>query len=89
MIQETQLEAYESIQENIGPRRRRVLEVIEADPYSGATLFEICGKLGWPVNEVSGRVTELVTLGIVFDSKNRRRNPRTGRRGIVWVKANA
>ena len=83
---ETQLESFVALQEKLGPILKRVLEVIEAGGYEGATLFEIRNKLDWDMNCVSGRVRDLVKMGLVVDSGNKRRNPRTNLRGIVWVK---
>lgn len=51
---------------------------------NGMTLFELVNELGWPVNRISGRVTELGIDGLICDSGERRENPETGRKAVVW-----
>lgn len=84
MIPETQRESWEKTQERLGDKQARVLQVIR-DSRFGRTLFEVANVLGWPVNSVSGRVTELRKLGMVYDSRDRRINPETNKKAIVWL----
>jgi predicted transcriptional regulator len=81
MIQDTQRAAYDEIQPTVSEKRARVLAVITKSP---SALFDICSALGWPVNRVSGRVTELAEQGLIEDSGSRKVNPASGKKGIVW-----
>lgn len=83
MSTDTQRQAYQDLQENVSGRRAEVLREITNS--KGLGLWEISEKLGWPINSVSGRVTELVKLGHVFDSGLRGLNPHSGKRVILWV----
>lgn len=83
VISDTQRDSWESLQDTVEGKRRRVLDVI-SNSSRGATLFEICKVLGWPVNRISGRVTELRKNGRIVDSGYRRENPESGKSGIVW-----
>lgn len=83
----TQLEAWDALQDSVEGKRLRVLSTIKSKR-NGLTLFEICNNLKWPVNRVSGRVTELRKKGLIVDSGQRRINPSSGKNGIVWVYKN-
>lgn len=78
---DTQLAAYDELQPTVSEKRKRVLDVIAKSP---SALFDICSILGWPVNRVSGRVTELAEQGLIVDSGSRKINPASGKKGIVW-----
>lgn len=80
-IPDTQHDSWDQLQEHLCARQVVVLEAIKEKP---ATLFELVTKLGWPVNRISGRVNELVAKGKVKDSGSRRKNPASGKSGIVW-----
>jgi predicted transcriptional regulator len=80
---ETQVQAFESLQETIEQKREKVLSAIRAN--GGATLFQLVGILNWPVNRISGRVTELKNQGKIYDSGRRLQNPSSGVKGIVWM----
>lgn len=84
-IQQTQFEAYEDLKPTLCRRRESVLSVI-AHHDRGLALFEIEILLRWPINCISGRVTELRKAGRIIDSTERRVNPATGRAGVVWIK---
>jgi len=79
---ETQLSAYAEIKDTLSEARGIVLRAINKD--GGATTFEIAKLLGWPINRVSGRVTELCDKGAAIDSGERRINPESGKKCIVW-----
>lgn len=83
-IPETQREAWDDIQESLSDRLSKVYAVICKN--GGATLTEIASDLSWPINRVSGRVTELRKSGAVIDSGTRRTNPASGKANIVWQK---
>lgn len=83
MIQDTQQMAWDDLQDTISRKRTVVLEAITKSP-DGLPLFKLVKRLGWPVNRVSGRVTELRRLGRIEDSGLREVNPDSGKLGIVW-----
>lgn len=83
-MRDTQLDAWDDLQETVAGKRQRVLVAIQESKNHGATLFELSNILNWPINRVSGRVTELSKLGLIVDSKERRINPSSGKKGIVW-----
>jgi predicted ArsR family transcriptional regulator len=57
------LKAYNDIIDGIGGKRREVLDVIIR--LGEATRQDIGEDLGWPINAVTGRVTELLELGAI------------------------
>lgn len=79
-MRDTQLAAYNGLT-NLKGKRLAVAQAIGSCP---GTLVEIAFRLGWPINRVSGRVTELSRAGVVVDSGHRRINPDSGKNGIVW-----
>ena len=83
----TQLKAWNDLRQTVTHKRAAVLDVIKKQK-NGATLFELCDALNWPVNRVSGRVTELKQRQLIKDSGTTRINPLSGKRGIVWVSFN-
>ncbi len=80
---ETSAEAAESVREVSGRLRRRVFEAIECSTV-GATDDEIEVWLGLPHQTVNARRRELVLLGRIVDSGDRRQT-RQGRRAKVWI----
>lgn len=84
-MRDTQAKAWADLQESIGIKQREVLKAIKKAGKSGKTLFELVEALEWPVNRVSGRVTELSSKGLIVDSGQRRINPESGKHGIVWT----
>jgi hypothetical protein len=82
-IPDTQLEAWGDLLLTIGSKRQVVLNIIDNKP-NGATLFQIADILDWPINRVSGRVTELKDMGKIIDSGERLVNPNSGKKAIVW-----
>jgi DNA-binding MarR family transcriptional regulator len=81
-MRETQRAAWGALQDSISGKRAAVLEVIKSR--EGATMFEVAQALGWPINRVSGRITELCDRELVEDSGERKINPLSGKRVIVW-----
>lgn len=84
---DTQRESHEAILEKLPERRAAVARVIRGAGEKGATLFDIAFYLSWPINCVSGRVTELAKAGVIVDSGRRAVNPRSGRRAAIWIAA--
>jgi len=81
-IRDTQRAAYEDLKLTVSEKQDKVRDMIVI--YGGLTLFELVDKLQWPINCISGRVTELCKMGLVEDSGKRLVNPLTGKRGVVW-----
>ena len=63
MIQQTSLEAYEVIYDDLGNRQKEVLDCIKDNP--GICNKEISEKLLLPINCVTGRTKELRDKGLV------------------------
>ena len=80
-MKSTSVQALKTV--NKSKKRNEVLSVIKY--LNGATFFDICAVLKWPVNCVTGCVNELCKAGVVKDSGNYRKNPKTNRSAIVWV----
>lgn len=80
----TSLEAYEKIKRSLPEKRSEILRLIEKRIQYGATLFELVRVAERPINEISGRVTELAAMGLIKD-KGRRINPKTNKAATVWV----
>ena len=59
---ETSIEAYRRIEDKLPEKRLEVLRAIGRFP-RGATCEDLVKHLGWPINRVSGRVTELKRAG--------------------------
>lgn len=78
----TRDEAFRSIQDSLGERQQEVLRTIKW--LGGATLFELVEHLEKPINQISGRVTELHRKGLII-TKSERINPNTGRSCAVWI----
>jgi hypothetical protein len=51
---------------------------------NGATIHQAAHLLAIGDHQASGRIRELVLRGLVVDSGQRRRNPHSGLRAIVW-----
>ena len=82
-MRQTSLDAYKGIKNELPEKRKRILEAIGSAGSKGATLFELVDITGQPVNEISGRVTELSKMGIIIGTGTRV-NPRSERAAIVW-----
>ena len=62
-IPQTQIDSFEKTLENLGHKQQAVLRTI--NNLGMASNRMIAKKLGWEINRVTGRVTELVNLGKV------------------------
>lgn len=80
----TQLEAWDQLQGSIENKRELVFYAISVAGKNGLTLFELVKLLNWPVNRVSGRVTELSQKGKIKTNNLTRINPESGKKGLVW-----
>lgn len=83
-MRDTQKSAWQSLEPTLPDRRAEVLAYIASRP-EGAASFEIAEALHWPINCVSGRVTELFDSGLIRDS-SRVVNPHSGKKAIRWTK---
>lgn len=83
-VPHTQLESWDKLQGSLENRQEVVFQAISAAGDQGLTLFELVKLLGWPVNRVSGRVTELAAKGKIKNYDLTRVNPESGKRGLVW-----
>ena len=82
----TQSAAWESIQSKLPLSRREVFHAIQDAGADGISTLGISQRLHWPINCVSGRITELRETGYVIDSGRRCVNP-SGKKAIVWKAA--
>ena len=82
MRPDTQMGAYFAL-DNLRDKQKVVADAISRQAH-GATLFELTKIIDWPINRISGRVTELAEMSVIVDSGIRRKNPASGRPGIVW-----
>jgi len=83
-VQDTSIEAYESIKYKLGSVQRRVLDVFYENPnIKDWTNMELARALGWDINRVTPRVFELRELGVLTESR-RRFCAVTHRRSIAW-----
>lgn len=78
-MSQASLDAYISIAEALPEKRRRVFEVVVRysrgdDQEAGATLNEIATalELGNQLHLISGRITELKKLGLIYETGHRR-----------------
>src|SRR5665213_983874 len=66
---DTSLWAYSVATKDLGAKQKEVLDALRFFP--DATNAEIAARLGWPVNRVTPRTGELVTMGLVFKVERR------------------
>jgi len=83
-MRETQLKAWADLKNSLSDRQYAVMSQMKREP-KGYTLFELVDALKVPVNSICGRLTELNQKGFIEDSGDRRVNPSTGKKGIVWM----
>jgi predicted ArsR family transcriptional regulator len=82
MLQATSINAYQNLRPTLTKKQAAVREVLLV--HGSKALFEIKEILGWEVNSVSGRLTELERAKVIARTGERRRNPKTGQPGDVW-----
>ena len=68
MISDTSLAAWYKLQSSLNDRQAAVLAEIRKGP---GTAQEITARLGWTINRVSGRITELKKLKLVREAYKR------------------
>jgi len=71
-MQQTSLEAYDSIKHSLGAAQLRVRDTFYESPgVADWTNLELARSLGWDINRVTGRVYELRRLGVLEESRKR------------------
>jgi len=83
LFPESQRASYKDILEKLPERRRAVMSALIAE-VDGLTTQEICNRLNWPINRVSGRISELKEAQLIEASGKTRRNDLSGRPVTVW-----
>ena len=64
MIRKTQVDSLKKLNPSINGKRKTVYDILKSK--SAATNRMIAKALGWDINRVTGRITELVGLGMVI-----------------------
>jgi predicted Rossmann fold nucleotide-binding protein DprA/Smf involved in DNA uptake len=75
-----QIKSWVDIQSKIKGRRKSVLDALKQKPMA---LFQLCDFLGWQINCISGRVSELSKMGII-EQVGSIRNPQSNKLVSVW-----
>ncbi len=83
-MKDTRKESLESIAVVLPERRFKVYEAIK-NSFDGLSVYDIVALLGWPINCVSGRISELARDKHILDSSRRKVNPGSGKRCVVWI----
>jgi|TARA_R100001163_G_scaffold62103_1_gene52589 DNA-binding MarR family transcriptional regulator len=81
-IRKTQVESLKKTQVNIGLKQKTVYSVIKSK--GKATNKMIARQLGWDINRVTGRVTELVNKGMVT-ADGTYKDKETNRTVTLWT----
>lgn len=81
-VTDTQLESWMNLRSMLSYRQKSVYEVIASR--GGATSREVASALNLPLHSVSGRITELCSMGMVRDSMKRAYDSSSQRRLVVW-----
>ena len=81
MIQDTSLEAYHSIEDELNSRQYQIWGMLKH--YRSLSNLEISRILGIPINCVTPRVKELRNMGLVVFS-HKKKDRITGRNVMVW-----
>ena len=81
MIRKTQVNSLKQLKPTVASKRQTVHNVIAY--LKPATNRNIAKHLGWDINRVTGRVTELVNLGVV-KADGTHKDKETNRTVTVW-----
>ena len=81
MIRKTQVDSLKKLKPTLSAKRKEVYNVIAH--LKPATNRNIAKHLGWDINRVTGRVTELVGLGMVTSDGTHKDNE-TNRTVTLW-----
>jgi|TARA_Y100000385_G_C12627006_1_gene439537 predicted transcriptional regulator len=80
MIRKTQTDSLKELKKTIAGKRKTVYNILLK---SKSTNRMIAKQLGWDINRVTGRVTELVNLGMVIAEGTKYDND-TNRTVTLW-----
>ncbi len=80
-MQPTSLDAWKSIKDDLGPKRKIVLEALTR--LGEASDKQLAQALGWTINRITPRRGELVQIGLV-DFSREQVDVKTNRTEIVW-----
>lgn len=75
-----QIQSWLDLQKSLKGRKKIIHDVLRLKEQ---TLFDLCSWLSLPINEVSGRVSELVKMGLVGEV-GKKINPRSGKNVTVY-----
>lgn len=78
---ENRNESFKGVVDRLTQRRKEVYELIKSNP--NITIQEAGEKLGKPINEVSGRFTELKEVFLIVESENKI-NGRSGFKNVSY-----
>lgn len=81
---DTSMAAAADIAPKCGRLQRLALEAIRESGFVGLTADELAARLKVDRYTIQPRTSELRLMGLIADSKQRRRN-QTGKRAIVWT----
>ncbi len=82
---ETSQEAADDLAPHLGRLQKAVHVAIADAGVTGRTCEELAAELELPRGTVQPRTSELQCKDMIHDSGQRRRNPSSGKRAIVWV----
>ncbi len=80
-IRQTQMDSFLELQKTLSEKQKTVYQVLGV--HGPKTNRQIAKHLGWDINRVTGRVTELVNLGMVT-STNTVLDQETNRTVTLW-----
>lgn len=81
---DTSIEAAEGVAPSVGRLQELVLAAVTRAGPQGLTVVEMSQRLGFDRMSIQPRFSELRAMGVIADSKQRRKNP-SGINAIVWV----
>jgi len=81
MVRKTQVDSLKKLKPTVAKSRNSVYNVIKS--LTPATNRNIAKHLGWEINRVTGRVTELVRLGMVA-AEGTHKDKQTNRTVTLW-----
>jgi predicted HTH transcriptional regulator len=65
-MHQNSVDAYKSIRESLSEKQTKVLAIVERNPF--ITRQSVAERLGWQINQVTGRVKELLLVGAIEES---------------------
>jgi len=80
-IRQTQIASYKQTKINIGQKQKTVYDILKSKGM--ATNRMIAKALGWDINRVTGRITELVSKGKVI-TNGTYKDQETNRTVTLW-----